>query len=94
MELCLTYFLHRRVEREEALSEKLVYHLLVVSLDLRDHVTGDEADAGTGLPTVEAICIFVTVNLEPWKEVGACVWLLQKYSSAAHGAALPGRDSA
>lgn len=89
----VTYFLHRGAEREEALSEQLLHHL-VIGLDLRDHVTGDEAEPGTGLPAVEAVHIFVTVNLEPQKEGGACDWLLQKYSSSAHGAVLASADRA
>lgn len=60
----LTYFLHGCVQREEALSQQLVHHLLIICMDLGDHVTGNEAEPGTGLPTVEAICVFVSIYLE------------------------------
>lgn len=44
--------------------QQLVHHLLIIRMDLRDHVTGNEAEPGTGLPTVEAICVFVSIYLE------------------------------
>lgn len=65
----------RCVQREEALSKKLVHHLLIVCLDFRDHVTGNKAKPGTGFPTVESISIFITINLEPQEEVQA-LWLV------------------
>ena len=61
----LTYFLHRRVQRKEPLPQKLVHHILVVSLDLRDHVAGNKAEPGTGLPPVKAVGVFVPIHLEP-----------------------------
>lgn len=61
----LTHLLHGRVEREEALSEELLHHLLVVGVDLGDHVAGDEAGAGTGLTAVEAVGVLVSVDLGP-----------------------------
>lgn len=44
--------------------QQLVHHLLIIRMDLRDHVTRNEAKPGTGLPTVEAICVFVSIYLE------------------------------
>ena len=67
----LTYFLHRCVQREEALSEKLVHHLLIICLDFGDQVTRNKAEPGTGFSPVESISIFISVNLEPGEEVKA-----------------------
>ena len=74
----LTYFLHRCVQREEALSEKLVHHLFIICLDFRDHVTGNKAKPGTGFPAVESISVFVTIHLESWEEGKTLGWLVQK----------------
>lgn len=74
----LTYFLHGCVKREEALSKKLVHHLLIVCLDLRHHVTRDEAKAGTSFPTVEPICVFITIDLEPEVKKGTVTGWLRK----------------
>lgn len=46
--------------------QQLLHGFLVVRLDLRDHVARDEAQPGTGFPTVEAIGVFITIDLEPW----------------------------
>lgn len=72
--LPLTYFLHRCVQREEALSEELLHHLFIVCLDFRHHVTRNKAKPSAGFPAVESISIFITVNLEPWEEVKALGW--------------------
>ena len=64
----LTDLLHGRVEREEALSEELLHHLLIIGVDLGDHVAGNEADPGTGLTTGEAISVLVTIDLGPQEE--------------------------
>lgn len=53
--------------------QQLIHHLLIIRMDLRDHVTGNEAEPGTGLPTVEAICVFVSIYLES-QEWGVGGW--------------------
>lgn len=65
----LTYFLHRCIQREKALSEKLIHHLLVICLYFRDHVTRNKAKPGTGFSTVESISVFITINLESWGKI-------------------------
>jgi hypothetical protein len=50
-------------------------------LDLRDHVTRNEAETGAGLPSVEPVCIFIPIDLESREKPKHCDWLVQKYIS-------------
>lgn len=63
-----TYFLHRCVQREEALSGEVGPSSLHHLPDFRDHVTGNKAKPGTGFRWVESISAFVTIHLESWEE--------------------------
>lgn len=69
--------LHRCVQREEALSEKLVHHLFIICLDFRPCYR-NRAKPGTGFPAVESISVFVTIHLESWEEGKTLGWLVQK----------------
>lgn len=69
--LCSTDSVHRGAERQEALFDKLVQGLVVVSLDLWHHITGDQTHSAPQISSVEAIGVFVTVNLSDNTEVAA-----------------------
>lgn len=61
--LQLTYLLHGGGRGQEALLQQLLPGLLVLHLDLRHHVARHEAQAAAGLSPVEAVWVFVSVNL-------------------------------
>lgn len=67
------------------MSQQLVHHLLIIRMDLRDHVTGNEAEPGAGLPTVEAVCVFVSIYLESLGTAEHFDRLARSYVSPTNG---------
>lgn len=67
------------------MSQQLVHHLLIIRVDLRDHVTGNETKPGAGLPAVKAICVFVSIDLESQEMSDQSDRLAQPYISPNRG---------
>lgn len=64
-----TQLLHWGVEWKEALFQELVHHLVVLCLNLRDHVTRDQTHSVPDLCPVEAVCVFIPKDLVEQKGV-------------------------
>lgn len=65
-----TQLLHRGVERKETLFQELLHHLIVLRLDLRHHVTGDQTHSVPDFCPVEAVCVFIPKDLMGWPATG------------------------
>lgn len=59
-----THLLHRGRCGQEALLQELLPGFLILHLDLRHHVTRHIAQTTTRLPSVEPICIFISMHLQ------------------------------
>lgn len=66
-----TYSVHRCVKREKSLFHELIQGLVILSTDLRHHVTGDESRPAPDRPTIKAIIILIPVYLKQTKEKNA-----------------------
>lgn len=58
-----TQLLHRGVKWKETLLQELVHHVVVLCLNLRDHVARNETHSVPDFRPVEAVCVFIPKDL-------------------------------